>query len=91
MSTKPGTVVEFLSGRQCSITQGLSAAQTLDRSFSGLDVAALTFYQSGEFTPQERRYRQPTLGGQYTDLTESLLVEREGNVSNRRHEQTCNT
>jgi hypothetical protein len=87
VSTKLGTVVELLSGREFPTAQGLSAAQAPDRSFSCPRIASLTLYQRGDLLAQKRRHRQSSLGSEHPSLAQGLLVEGERDVSGVGHDE----
>jgi hypothetical protein len=86
VSTKPGTVVQLFPRGELATAERLATAKPTKRGVSRLGVTALSLNQSGQLASQERGHRETALRGEHTSLAQSLLVEREGNVANFRHE-----
>jgi hypothetical protein len=58
----------------------MTALESFHGGRLGLLEPPLTLYETGELTPEESRYRQPTLRREHPGVTQGLLVEGEGNV-----------
>ena len=91
MSTKLGTIVKLLSGRQRSTPERLAAPESPDRRVARFGVATLTLHQGGKLSPEEGRNREATLRSKHARLAECLLIEGERDVACRGHENTCST
>jgi hypothetical protein len=74
VSTKLGTVVQFLSRGELPAAQGYATAQAPDSGIASLVVAALPLHYACEFTPQERRHRESPFSGQHPGFAKRFFI-----------------
>jgi hypothetical protein len=75
-STKTGTIVELLSGRQSTAAEVGTAIEALERrSFGGL-VSVVLRYQPSQLVAQKRRDGALATGSQNPCLVDELIVDR---------------
>jgi hypothetical protein len=85
VSTKLGTVVQFLSRGELSSAEGLAPAQAPYSAFACLAVAALPFNYTRKFTAQERRHRESPFGGEHSRFAKRFLIQGERDISRSGH------